>query len=58
MELLICRNIKPLKIASQISFLEVKGYDNGKGEAALVLKDPKTNALKQMVNFAKQFTGL
>lgn len=45
-------------IASQISFLEVKGYDNGKGEAALVLKDPKTNALKQMVNFAKQFTGL
>lgn len=45
------------KLASTVSFLEVSS-DVERGEVTLVLKDKDVNALKQIVDFAKQFAGM
>lgn len=45
-------------LASKISYLEASSEGNGKGEMNLYLKDKDTNALKQIVDFVKQFAGM
>ncbi|MBP6065748.1 MAG: DUF4836 family protein [Bacteroides sp.] len=46
------------KLASQMTYLAM-GVDNqGKSEINLVLKNQEVNALKQIVDFAKQFAGM
>ncbi|MDR0892134.1 MAG: DUF4836 family protein [Mediterranea sp.] len=44
-------------LASKVSFLSVSS-DSEKSEIELSLTDKDTNALKQIVDFAKQFTGM
>lgn len=45
------------KLASQVSYFEISG--NGPtGQIDLILKDKDVNALKQIVDFARQFAGV
>lgn len=45
-------------LGSQISYIEMRGQEDGKGELNMTLKNKEKNALKQIVDFAKQFVGL
>ncbi|WP_071145391.1 DUF4836 family protein [Bacteroides ihuae] len=45
-------------LGSQISYIEMRGQKDGKGELNMTLKNKEKNALKQIVDFAKQFVGL
>lgn len=45
-------------LANNVSYLEAVGDDNNKATITLQLKDKNVNALKQVVNFIKQFTGM
>lgn len=45
-------------LASQVSFIEVNSAEGGKSEIDLILKNKDVNALKQIVDFAKQFAGI
>lgn len=45
------------KLASRISYFEISGEDST-GRINLVLKDKDVNALKQIVDFARQFAGM
>lgn len=46
------------KLASQISYIEAFSDSEGKTETAILLKNKDVNALKQIVDFAKQFAGM
>ena len=46
------------KLASQISYIEAFSDSEGKTESAILLKNKDVNALKQIVDFAKQFAGM
>ena len=46
------------KLASQISYIEAFSDSEGKTETAILLKNKDDNALKQIVDFAKQFAGM
>lgn len=46
------------RLASQTAYFEASSGDNGKVEINLVLKDKEVNALKQIIDFAKQFIGM
>lgn len=46
------------KLASQISDIEAFSDSEGKTETAILLKNKDVNALKQIVDFAKQFAGM
>lgn len=45
-------------LASQASYFEVTSENGEKTEMALILKDKENNALKQIIDFAKQFVGM
>lgn len=45
-------------LASQVSYLEVSNVSDGVSEVDLILKNKDTNSLKQIVDFAKKFTGM
>ncbi|WP_321332785.1 DUF4836 family protein [uncultured Bacteroides sp.] len=45
-------------MGSKVSYIEMRGLNDGKGEVTLVLKDKEKNALQQIVDFAKQFVAL
>lgn len=45
------------QLASQVSYFEISG-EGTNGQIDLILKDKEVNALKQMVDFARQFTGM
>lgn len=46
------------QLGSQASYFEVTSENGGKTEIALVLKNKEVNALKQIIDFAKQFVGM
>ena len=46
------------KLASKISYIEAFSDSEGKTETAILLKNKDDNALKQIVDFAKQFAGM
>ena len=46
------------QLASQISYLEISNVNDDVTEIDLILKNKETNALKQIVDFAKQFAGM
>lgn len=46
------------KLGSQVSYFEVTSENGEKTEIALILKDKEVNALKQIIDFAKQFVGM
>lgn len=45
-------------LASQVSYLEAYSDSNSIGTVELILKNKDVNALKQIVDFAKKFTGM
>lgn len=45
-------------LASKVSCFEISATASGKTEVDLILKDKDVNALKQIIDFAKQFTGM
>lgn len=46
------------KLASQVSYFEISNENGGVCEVNLLLKNKETNALKQIVDFARQFAGM
>ena len=46
------------KLASKISYIEAFSDSEGKTETVILLKNKDDNALKQIVDFAKQFAGM
>lgn len=46
------------KLSSQASYFDITSVNGEKTEIALVLKDKEVNALKQIIDFAKQFIGI
>lgn len=45
-------------LVSEIAYIEASNESGGKNEITFILKNKEVNALKQIVNFAKQFAGM
>lgn len=45
-------------LGSQVSYLEISNTSDGVSEIDLILKNKDTNALKQIVDFARKFAGM